>query len=92
MSIYKHQFSQGEYAYSIMTEWCDVKDVLGMAVNHINIKLSMKIFLTAFYFYSFMLHSFYDCNLRAYLMSTDYEPVANTAKDIYEQVIFSPIE
>ncbi len=61
------------------------KCILGMAVNGINIKLSLNIFLTAFYVYSFLLHAFYDCNLRAYLMSANYEPVANTAKDVYEQ-------
>ncbi len=47
----------------------------------------MKIFLTSFYFYAFMVHSFYDCNLRAYLMRADLEPVVDNAKDIFEQVI-----
>ena len=58
-----------------------------MAVDEINIQLSMKIFLTAFYFYAFMVHSFYDCNLRAYLMKADYEPIADNAQDFYEQVL-----
>ncbi len=40
----------------------------------------------AFYFYAFMLHSFYECNLRTYLMSSDFEPVVDTTKDVYEQV------
>ncbi len=59
-----------------------------MAVEEVNIQLSMKVFLTSFYFYSFMIHSFYDCNLRAYLMSADLEPTAETAKDFYEQVMY----
>ncbi len=57
-----------------------------MAVDEINIPLSMKTFLTGFYFYALMVHAFYECNLRAYLMSKDSEPVVDTAKDIYEQV------
>lgn len=34
-----------------------------------------------------MLHSFYDCNLRAYLMHVDFEPDADTAKELYEQLM-----
>ncbi len=45
----------------------------------------MKLFLACFYAYAFMTHSFYDCNLRAYLMTVDLEPVVDTAKDIYDQ-------
>ena len=59
--------------------------VPAMAVHEVNIQLSMKIFLTAFYFYSFMIHSFYDCNLRAYLMSSDFGLVAENAEDFYKQ-------
>ena len=62
---------------------------LGMAVNEANVNLSMNLFLTAFYIYAFMIHAFYDCNLRAYLMKSDFEPVVDNAKDIYDQVHFN---
>ncbi len=54
-------------------------------MEKINVKLSLNIFLLSFYIYAFLIHAFYDCNLRAYLMSADLEPFAETAKDIYEQ-------
>ncbi len=56
-----------------------------------HMKVSMKIFLASFYVYAFMIHAFYDCNFRAYLMITEFEPVADTAKDIYEQVQRCPL-
>ncbi len=57
-----------------------------MSVDVVNIHSSMQIFLICFYFYAFMIHSFYDCNLRAYLLSADMEPIVETAQDIYQQV------
>ncbi len=50
------------------------------------LKMSMRIFLMFFYLYAFMIHAFYDCNLRAYLMIVEFEPHVDTSKDIYEQV------
>lgn len=57
-----------------------------MAVEETNLKFSLSIFLACFYIYAFMIHAFYDCNLRAYLMSPNLEPVADNAREIYEQV------
>ena len=48
-------------------------------------KTSTNILLVTWYAYTFLVHAAYDCNLRAYLMSADLEPVVNNAKDIYHQ-------
>ena len=56
-----------------------------MAIKETKMKTSLKILLAFFYFYAFMMHAFYDCNLRAYLMSADMEPIVDTAQDVYEQ-------
>ncbi len=56
-----------------------------MTVEGYNLNLSMKIFMTGFYFFTFMIHSFYECNLRAYLMKNDLEPYVDTPKDMIDQ-------
>ncbi len=35
--------------------------------------------------FTFLIHASYDCNLRAYLLRVDTEPVVETAKDMYDQ-------
>ncbi len=58
----------------------------GMTMLDKNQRLSMRIFVFHFSMYAFLIHAFYDCNLRAYLMVADLEPVVESAKDIYDQV------
>ncbi len=36
-------------------------------------------------FYTYIIHAAYDCNLRAYLMSTDFEAQVDSSKDLVEQ-------
>ncbi len=57
-----------------------------MIVEGTNAHVSFKIFMTGFYFYTFMTHAFYECNLRAYLMISDLEPFVDIPRDIIEQV------
>ncbi len=47
---------------------------------------SAVIFLHFWFLYAFIIQAAYDCNLRAFLMSADFEPTVETAKDIIEQV------
>ncbi|TRY74921.1 hypothetical protein TCAL_07515, partial [Tigriopus californicus] len=56
-------------------------------------KWAPRLFLLANFFYLFFLFSSYECNLRAYLMSVDYEPVVNSEKDLLtmNKEIFLPV-
>ena len=47
-----------------------------------NLKLSSQVLLGSWLIFSFYLTSFYDGNLRAYLMATDFEDVVNSDLDI----------
>ncbi len=47
---------------------------------------AINIFLLSWYIYAFLIHAFYDCNLRAYMMFVDREPAIDTAQDMIDQV------
>ncbi len=49
-------------------------------------KVPIRIFFLFWYIYTYLIHQFYDCNLRAYLMSVDLEPLIDSAQDIHENV------
>ena len=48
---------------------------------------AVKFFLLVWYVYTMLMHWFYDCNLRAYMMAADFEPEVDSSWDIYEQVL-----
>ncbi len=48
-------------------------------------KKSVNVFLYIWYLYSFIVHASYDCNLRAYVMLAEFEPVVENAEDIINQ-------
>ena len=44
----------------------------------------MRFLAIAWLVFVFVINCSYDCNLRAYVLVTEYEPTVNTARDIVE--------
>ncbi len=47
--------------------------------------ISVNVFLLSWSIYAFLVHSFYDCNLRAYMMAVDREMPIDTVQDMIKQ-------
>ncbi len=49
-------------------------------------RTSINVVLIAWTWYTFFIHSIYDCNLRAYMLLSDKTPIVDDVKDIWDQV------
>ncbi len=47
---------------------------------------SLNVFIIVYVWYSFFIHSIFDCNLRAYMMAADKMPQVDSVRDIWDQV------
>ncbi len=47
---------------------------------------SANVFLISWTWYAFFVHSLYDCNLRAYMLTADKSPLVDSVQDIWDQV------